>query len=711
MIEKWNKYKFILIFTIVSLILYWNILLNDFTFDDFRAVVNNHDIKSWGNWFEVLKSVRGVRLITYMVDYSLFGLKPFGYHLHNIFWQILAVLLAYHLSCKLTDNKRAAFIGVLIFAVHPLHVEAVASVANRKEMICFVFYVISFLSYTKLLSSKKLKHKYLWGAVSAFSFLLAFRSKEVAITLPIILIFYEILFVTNNDRLIANKKFFLIIMPVCTTVLYLGYDKFKPFFLINKNIYYSHYLLPGAELTYFHKIYGTVTIFFYYIKHFFVPTSLIAEYTPLSPDAQLNLIFIISILFLTFFLSLMLNRRNRPLAFLLSWVFINYLPVSPLNNAIYPLADRYFYIPSFGLSVAAGIVLSNCIGLASSRRKERIYIAGLAIILLSFSALTVKYNMNWKNNHSLWDYTASKNSSAMYAKFYAAREYMNIEKYEEAEAEILKITDLDPRSRHYKTKNRMLSEIYYFKGDINKAFALFKANTVKIDRFNYNITYSYIFKFAGYLGDHGYIKESLAAYNILLSNNYREKTVLRKIAYYLAAPEERKRLKVEDLKKEIESHPKDLPPRIELGMFYYNNHLYDMAEKALTNAIMINSNLFEAHYNLGLVYEKKGRNDLAVAHFEKARLLKQTVPAVLYDNLGMLYQKMGRPKDAVDQFLMAISTEKEFAISYYHLGFAYLKEGKENMAAEAFRSFLQYWRGDKRYLLLVENELNKLLEK
>ena len=152
--ELRKRWLYCLILVFVTILLFANTLNNDFTYDDYPVVISDPQIKYWHflDLWEVWG--RSTRTLSLMVDYHIFGDSPFGYHAQNILWHLLSVLLLFFIFVKLSGNQFTSFIAALFFAVHPIHVEAVANIANRKELICMFFSLSSFLLYLTFLQAE-----------------------------------------------------------------------------------------------------------------------------------------------------------------------------------------------------------------------------------------------------------------------------------------------------------------------------------------------------------------------------------------------------------------------------------------------------------------------------------------------------------------------------------------------------------------------------
>ena len=130
----------------------------------------------------MLKTGRPVRGISLWLDYRLWGMDARMFHLTNNLLHVFCVLAAFYLLIAIFKKRRLAFMSALIFAVMPVNSEAVISIAHRKETLCFLFMALSFLSFKKWTSG------YFRPALSFVFYTLALLSKQVALTLPFLIL-------------------------------------------------------------------------------------------------------------------------------------------------------------------------------------------------------------------------------------------------------------------------------------------------------------------------------------------------------------------------------------------------------------------------------------------------------------------------------------------------------------------------------------------
>jgi hypothetical protein len=158
------------ILLIFNFFIYYNSLKNGFAFDDYLGIVNNPDVTPnvpfhdilrhdlWGKHLLKIDSHRSFRpllTILFKLFCHTFGIEPFPLRVFSIFTHFLASFLVYILGMTLTANREVSFFSSLLFASHPVHVEAVACVINMAEPLCAVFYLCAILLYLHSASCEK----------------------------------------------------------------------------------------------------------------------------------------------------------------------------------------------------------------------------------------------------------------------------------------------------------------------------------------------------------------------------------------------------------------------------------------------------------------------------------------------------------------------------------------------------------------------------
>ena len=206
-VKEWYKKPAVLSIVVIfsSLAIYINSLGGDFIWDDIEQIVENPAIKDIGNipsfftsdlWRLISNPTIGSYyyrpffLLSLAVDYNLWKLNPFGYHISNLILHAISSFMVYLVGRRLFSNHMAAFIGSMLFAVHPVHVESVAWVSGRTDPMAALFFLLSFYLYMLFKDGKG----FTMLVFSLTTYLFSLLSKEIGITLPLLLLVYELSF-------------------------------------------------------------------------------------------------------------------------------------------------------------------------------------------------------------------------------------------------------------------------------------------------------------------------------------------------------------------------------------------------------------------------------------------------------------------------------------------------------------------------------------
>lgn len=410
-----------------TLIAYGQALRNGFVWDDYLVVVGNDFVKSWKNLPQLLgrgylsdisqirsgspggsaeTTYRPLLTLTYFLDYSLWGLKPFGYHLTNIILHTSCGILLYLLALMLGLNNRGALLAGLLFVLHPVNSEAVSVVSFREEPLSFLFVALAFILYLKMLVARRRRPLFYCASLSAF--LLALCSKEMAITLPPLLALHDYVFGrTQGWRQLLRLRWRLYAGYAAVAALYLAsWTAIKG----DLSEYIREYPYPGGSLyTSLLTISRVVTA---YLGWLVFPVSVhptLAESTPTLLarsfwSTPVILSFLINALCLA--LACRLYRRRPIASFAIFWIFIALIPAYNLFPIANIMAARYLYIPSAGFCLFAAWFLSSLQDtqprLLSKESLRRLGLDATVIILVFFAGFTFLGTLTWKNNHRLW---------------------------------------------------------------------------------------------------------------------------------------------------------------------------------------------------------------------------------------------------------------------------------------------------------------------
>jgi tetratricopeptide (TPR) repeat protein len=394
---------------VASVGVFAGLLTSEFTFDDQRFVFREAQLLR-PSVFEVLaRGFNGhpIRMVTLLFDLTLFGPSPFAIHLHNLFWHAASVLLLYWTVLRLSGRVLLAFFTALLFAVHPIHVEAVASAWNRKEPLCLAFSLLSFLAYMRFIETTD-RGRWGWLLGSLLSLYLALASKQIAIVLPISFVAYELLLVPPERRFLTRRPAILAGAAAVAGAVGALYVFTGGYFTdLDKVMTLAGY---SGEATHYSIALTSARMFWRYLALLVAPVGLCPDHVVPLSQSLLEPVTLLSWLgLLPLVGGLLLSIRRWPLfAFGASWLLIHYLPVSNLLPSAYLLADRYMYVPSAGFCLAVVCLAVALHGRARQRWGSSVWVPAVAIasvLLVVFAAQTLAYTAVWHSNPVLMGYT------------------------------------------------------------------------------------------------------------------------------------------------------------------------------------------------------------------------------------------------------------------------------------------------------------------
>ncbi|MFQ5900619.1 MAG: tetratricopeptide repeat protein [Thermodesulfobacteriota bacterium] len=411
-----GRFYAVITIILISFTSYWNALSNDFVWDDTALIVENKAIRSLsitqlGEFFtgsEVYNTAKGevyrpLYVLSYAIDYKFFELEPIGYHVINVTLHALNSVMVFLVASlffnRLEDKKQEAIyyspalMAALIFATHPIHTESVAWVKGRDDLLAMFFMLSAFYLWIKsTLNSRPSTLNYL---LSLLFYTLALLSKEMAITLPLILILYDYLL---KDRSKVKGKNLIDLwrhIPYwIVTFLYLGIRTL----ILNQVAQQGGYLGGGFSPAMYTMTKGIA----YYIKLLIMPINLSADYLtfPISRTMDWQVILSLSILLAILVAAMVSYRYSRMVTFGILWFFITILPVSNIIPLRIAIAERFLYIPSIGFCLLLGAGLKW--GLETWPAVKRpVFVLFIAIIVL-YSSGTIARNRVWRNEYVLW---------------------------------------------------------------------------------------------------------------------------------------------------------------------------------------------------------------------------------------------------------------------------------------------------------------------
>ena len=318
--------------------------------DDSISIIDNTDIKSFSNIDKVFTTsffggkhyYRPMVSLSFMVEHFFFGLKPFYYNLTNLILHLSIAVSVFFLILFILKDRLVSFFAALLFAVHPIHWEAVSNIPGRSVILSTLFGVTSFLFY--LFSSKK-NPKVIYYLLSLMLFTCGLLSKESAAMFPILLISYIFFVEKDSKKYVWTVPYFLIIVVYIMIRNVLGIAEIYPW-----------RSLPEYVLGFLTFLRACIT----YVRIFILPVDLYfdraRELFVTFHDGQLWAT--VCVVATGCWLMIKCCRRlTGPVLFFAAWFCIELFPVSQLVTTIgvrpgyISTAEHFLYMPSIGFFV------------------------------------------------------------------------------------------------------------------------------------------------------------------------------------------------------------------------------------------------------------------------------------------------------------------------------------------------------------------------
>lgn len=453
---------------LIIFVSYWQSLSFEFTYDDRKQIALNPYVISSLRSLEHFLSIfsiptspgdlyRPLVSATFRLNFLFEGLSFWHFHLVNIFIYIFVTLLVFSLCNLYFKNNLIAFTASLIFALHPLHVEAVANIYGRAELLAALF----ILSAICVFQTAVIKRNLILLFTSGVLFFLACLSKESALTGLIL----APLFVYCGK--FADKK---LISRYALVWLFFGliYLLLRSFVLgqlfISKYQVANYIENPLLRLNFLDRLLPALSILGKYVFTLVFPVNLSADYTVPLAELRKSIFAPAGLFYLTVFcayiLLLIKEFKNKIFVFL-AWIFLSLLLTSNLLIPIGTLAaDRLLFLPSVGFCVAAGYYLINF-----SKQKRRVFLLLFVCYFGMLAFFTQKRLPIWENNIKLFTQTSIDNPYSQKATFVLGVNYLEHKDYLKAKDAFEETLRRDPE---YFMAMQFLALSYLNLGDKNK---------------------------------------------------------------------------------------------------------------------------------------------------------------------------------------------------------------------------------------------------
>ncbi len=642
---------------------YYPAIRGQFIWDDYLYVANCDLIKAHDGlyrfWFTTQPiDYWPVSNSSFWIEWRLWGTNTLGYHLTNIVLHGISALLVWLILRKLSIP--GAFLAALLFAVHPVNIESVAWIAQRKGLMALCFALLSILCYlqpepmgARLAGEKQTTWRsYHWYAASWLCFLLAMLSKGSVALLPLVLVLIvwwkrRAIGLTDLVRIIP----FLLLAAALTLV----------------NIWFQQKSAGGVvrNAGLCERIADSGVVVWFYLSKALLPIDLAFIYPqpkvdPATAEAWIPLAGAIAATCALFWKRH--TRAGRHLLFAWAFFCLALLPVMGLTDVYFMkfslVADHYQYLAV--IAVAAAATASWTIWLRRTARAWRpVAFVGAAAVIGAFGLLTWQQSHLYSNAAMIYQATLEKNPSCWLAHnnlgrifFDAGRLKEAIEQYEEA----LSLKDNFPETHN------------------NLSAALLKT---------------------------GKLPEAIEHLHIALELDPGYAEAHTNLGIALSA-EGRLPEAIEQHRLALATQPDNPEFLNNLGAELSKLGRYQETIDCFEKALRINPDYPDAHNNLGIEIAARNQWHEAIAQYEEAIRLKPSYPEAHY-NLARAMFETGRPQEAIAQYRLALRYRPSYVEAYNNLGKVFMEISEPQEALEQYQQALRLKPGEEAaYLNLMK---------
>ncbi|MBF0464240.1 MAG: tetratricopeptide repeat protein [Nitrospirae bacterium] len=587
--------------------------------------------------------------VSNMLAVSLFGLSAYGHHLINVVFHAASSIVLFYVMQGLFRTTGISLCTALAFATHPMHVESVVWISERKDVLYALFFFLSILLYLSYVKKPSVT-KY---SFTLIAFIFSLMSKPMAVSLPLILLIIDIYplerFKDRDSKLsvIYEKIPFFFFSTAISVVTYLAQKS-------------SGAIETAIPISLFTRLGNAMTSLIKYISKLFIPVNMSILY-----PYDLNIAFwkvvvcLILATGITFTALYGFKKRKQPYIFT-GWFFY-LVTVSPVigivQSGAQSMADRYTYVSYVGLFIIIAFLVSEL-----TERFAKYHVAAIfaVIAILFFMSISFRQVSYWRNSETILRHgiSVTKNNYVLYNNL--ADTLLRQWKISEAVSNYLSAISIKP---DFADSRAGIGIAYMYEGKIDKALE----NLNLALQLNPRCIEAYI-GLGTIMSSRGQLDTALQYLNkaLAISPNSALLRYNLGITYlYTGKPAEA----LENLQISVNLNPYDAKAHFYLGNVYASTGKLTEAESAYRKALRIQPGYPEAMVNLGnvLIYEK--RFDEAVNVFTAA-LNISPVSAEAFNGLGSALMLKGDIQGAIKSFEKAISIRPDFKEALTNLAIA-----------------------------------------
>jgi tetratricopeptide (TPR) repeat protein len=638
----------LLIVALLGVLVYANTFQVPFVFDDDASIVRNPVIRNLREFLAgagyAYNPRRFIGYLTFALNYRLGGVEVTGYHLFNLVVHIVSAGLVYALvrtTCRMpyfteqpgaSEPDRTGFIALLaalLFVGHPVQTQAVTYVVQRLASLATLFYLLALLCYAR----GRLSGSPAALAVAFVAAVLAMHTKEIAFTLPLVVMLYEVLFFKGR---VFRNRLFLLPLVLLLSVIPLQLLRGGSSALLADVSNLTRVQSPLPRLDYLLTQFRVMVT---YLRLLVLPVQQNLDYDYPVYHSLLQLPVICSLLLLLALFGLALHLAWKPrhishrlIAFGIFWFFITLA----VESSVIPIADVIFehrlYLPMAGASIAAAATLL----LLASRAPAGALVLGCGLIVLALGGATWKRNQVWQESVTLWDDVVRKSPRKDLPRTNLGKALYQQGRTDAALEQLRIALQLNPGNA---IAHGNLGAALLDKGAVDEALAEFRRGLVLKPTW---VT--------------GHFNLGLA----LIKKGLTDQAI-------------------HELRQTVELDPDHVEARYHLAVIFMSRGESRLALEQAGRVIAIQPGHARGHYLVGLALRQQGRKDEAIAAYQRAVALDPGFRDA-YNDLGVTLAESGQADGAIESFQRAIELGPEVADYHDNLGRAYALKGLRDKA-------------------------------
>ncbi len=603
------------ILTLLALLLYAPTANHGFVYDDEEYVIENPLLDEASGIEAIQRSLveahsanwHPLTWWTHMLDRAWFGLEPAGHHLVNVAWFTATVLLLYRALFELTGKRGASFFCALFFCVHPLRVESVAWVSERKDVVSGFFFTLTLLLYGRY-ARKRGALRY---AALCVALLLGLLSKPMLVTLPCVLLLLDLWpLAPDKDkkprRLVVEKLPLFALAAIGSVLTVWAQSKFGA-------------LSSVETMSIGIRVVNALDAYGFYIWKTLLPTGLAVIYphpglVESDPMAAIGLRAALWTVFLVA-ISIVVLRQRRKRPYLLvgwSWYLGMLVPVIGfVTVGAQAYADRYAYLPTIGLYLMLVFALAEALEKRPSFRRP--IVAAGALFAMACAGLTWRQVAVWRSPQTLYEHAIALRAHNYVAHNNLGKVFLEEERYEEARSNLLAAQEIRPN------------------------FLFPQLNLAQLSRETGSLAEA-----------RRHIDRAIAIDGECFEAHAYKALILRDLKDLEGA--------LQAIDRALALQPNELEQSFNRAIILTRIKRFGEAQRQYEALIASTPSFLDAHINLGNLFLRVGDRTSAVARFQAALRIAPASPQA-QAGLGLALLQTGRTSEALDHLREALRIE------------------------------------------------------